>query len=577
MAEADTPDEQQSAPKPSPITTGPHRNVFQRLLGAYWRRKLWTLPLTLVVLAGIVMAVPQTRYPVLALGIKRTFSVTVTDSTAHTPVSGATISLDGHSITTDGSGKAKLTARVGARTLAVDKKYYRSVDQNVFVGLGTHGNTVDIALVATGRQVPLKVVDKITGKPISAATIKFLDTNAVTDASGQAQIVVPVSESPQSVTVSADGYNSLTSPLPAATPSSGTPAAFTVGLVLTGRVYFLSNLSGKIDVVSTNLDGSGRQTVVAGTGSEDSNDTVLLASRDWKFLALVSKRDGNSPKLYLVNADTKKLSTIDGATGVVTPIGWSDHYFVYQVSDPNAPAWQSGAVMLKSYNADTGATVTLVSTKATGTSNADAQYQAIWDTVFLGGNLVYTTTWYSYPGYLSVNGQQDTLVSIKPDGTGNKTLKSVDAGQYYFSNLKLATPAQAYIGVYSSTSSAANYYRVDANGSVSQSSTITSDAVTKDYPTYLLSPGGTSTFWSELRDGKNTLFVGDANGSNGAQVGTLSDYKPYGWFTDRYLLVQKGGSELYIMPATGGTPLKVSDYYRPQYSFQGYGGTYGGL
>jgi hypothetical protein len=35
---------------------------------------------------------------------------------------------------------------------------------------------------------------------------------------------------------------------------------------------------------------------------------------------------------------------------------------------------------------------------------------------------------------------------------------------------------------------------------------------------------------------------------------------PYNWYNDQYLLVSKGDSELYIMPATGGTPLKITNY-----------------
>jgi len=63
-----------------------------------------------------------------------------------------------------------------------------------------------------------------------------------------------------------------------------------------GKVFFLSNAGGKIDVVSTNLDGTDRKVVLAGTGKEDRNNTVLLASSDWKYLALLSLRDGgNNP------------------------------------------------------------------------------------------------------------------------------------------------------------------------------------------------------------------------------------------------------------------------------------------
>jgi hypothetical protein len=73
--------------------------------------------------------------------------------------------------------------------------------------------------------------------------------------------------------------------------------------------------------------------------------------------------------------------------------------------------------------------------------------------------------------------------------------------------------------------------------------------------------------------------VGDSEGQNGQQIAAQSDYSPFGWYTDNYLLVQKGGNELYVMPADDGSaPLKLSDYYRPLHStLYGYGGGYGGL
>jgi len=52
------------------------------------------------------------------------------------------------------------------------------------------------------------------------------------------------------------------------------------------------------------------------------------------------------------------------------------------------------------------------------------------------------------------------------------------------------------------------------------------------------------------------------------------------WFTDKYLLVSKDNSELYILPVAGLTgdtlPYKISDYYRPDISYNGYGRGYGG-
>ena len=94
------------------------------------------------------------------------------------------------------------------------------------------------------------------------------------------------------------------------------------------------------------------------------------------------------------------------------------------------------------------------------------------------------------------------------------------------------------------------------------------------------SPSGNVTFWSETRDGKNTLFVGDGQGANQKEIAKLSDYQTYGWYTEDYLLVSKDGSELYILGKDGikkdSEALKIMDYHKPAMSYMGYGG-YGGL
>jgi len=98
---------------------------------------------------------------------------------------------------------------------------------------------------------------------------------------------------------------------------------------------------------------------------------------------------------------------------------------------------------------------------------------------------------------------------------------------------------------------------------------------------YLASPSGNSTFWSEPRDGKNSLFVGDQAGSNAKQIASLSDYQTYGWYSEDYLLASKNGSELYIFGSEGikkeSAALKITDYHKPVLNYPGYGGGYGGL
>jgi hypothetical protein len=61
-------------------------------------------------------------------------------------------------------------------------------------------------------------------------------------------------------------------------------------------------------------------------------------------------------------------------------------------------------------------------------------------------------------------------------------------------------------------------------------------------------------------------------------IASSSDFTPYGWFTDGYILVSKDSSELYIQTAEkGAKPLKITDYHKPDTEFEGYGYGYGGL
>src|SRR6202008_1449233 len=116
------------------------------------------------------------------------------------------------------------------------------------------------------------------------------EEQAETDKDGKATVVLPVGTTTKKATLSLKGYNNKEGELQVSDKEIKKN-----GLTITpsGRVYLLSKKSGKIDVVKTNLDGSDRKPVLAGTGKEEDRGTVLLASRDWKYLALLSRRDSD--------------------------------------------------------------------------------------------------------------------------------------------------------------------------------------------------------------------------------------------------------------------------------------------
>jgi DNA-binding protein len=567
---------------PEVTKSGNESSRWHRFVAWYKDNKKKSVPLTILALLVLLFGIPWPRYHITGLVMKKNLSVQVVDSTAGTPVSGADVSLGSAHSLTDGSGKATLSqVKVGPHKLLVSKKYYKDYTTNVVVPILSQKTVPNIKFVATGRQVKVSVKNLISHQALANVDIKVSDINAKTDSTGSAIIVLPVGTQSEKTSLSLDGYNDSAVIVKA---NDKTIQENDFNLTPAGKVYFLSKLSGKIDVVKTNLDGSGRQTVLAGTGKEDDRNTVLLASRDWKYLALKSKRDNSASKIYLIDTSTDKLTTMDEGDADFAPIGWQDHYFMYKVSRNNHPAWQPNATSIKSYNAQSKQSLTLVNTNASGSSNADAQYEVIFDTntYIVGGNLVYAKTWYQYPGFLSVSGKQNVLGVIHPDGTGGKTAKSVDAGTSYFSSFKLNTPDELYFGLFDNSSSNTSYYAVDENGSVSSKPNLADKDVSGVSTTYLASPSNKVSFWSDERDGKLDLLLGDYDGTNGKTVARVStDYQTYGWYTDDYLLVSKKSSELYIMPKSGVQDetqlIKITDYHKPAQNFYGYGGGYGGI
>lgn len=556
--------EEQAEPK------GP--NVFQKFLKTYKARQKLAIPLTVLVVLVVLGAIPVTRYGVLGLVIKKDVSLNIVDTQTSVPVSGVNVTLRGQTGKTDGQGNVTLKGvKVGRAALKLTKKYYKDINATLTVSLSKPKTPGQFKIEATGRQVPVHVVNKITGQDVSGATIHAADTEAQTDKSGQATIVLPADQSTIDGTVSADKYNEQKVKI---TVNQQAVKDNTYSLTPAGKIYFLSKLSGKIDVVKTDLDGANRQTVIAGTGSEEEQGTLLLASRDWKYLALLAKRDNNPAKLYLIDTSNDKMTEIDSGDAYFNLVGWDDHYLVYTVTRNNIQYWQANKSALKSFNADSQQLATIDQTNAEGSSNSDYAAESIDGTYQIGHSIIYIKRWTAYydTTYHLAN-KRSGIYQANSSGSNKQLVKDFAADGSYISST-LSKPDEIYYDV-----GDAKYEYKD--GKISEAKDVKDEDFNTLYPTYLLSPGGTTTFWTEPRDGKNTLFLGDTSGDGGKQVLTLSEYSPYGWCTDDYLLVSKNGSELYILSVNGpgekGQVLKITDYHKPAITLRGYGGGYGGI
>lgn len=548
---------------------------LKQLWNKYLEKKKITIPITILVITLLLLAVPISRYKILGLFIKKQVMVSVVDSKTGKPVSEADVVLAGKSTLTNGDGLAMINdVKVGPQTTKVTKKYYNDAEsKNTLPIKGTA--KVEVKLEANGRQVPVSVVNKITGEAVKGATIKSGESKAQTDDKGVAVLVLNPNSQTEKASVAASGYNES---IVEVKVTDGVDDSNKFQITPGGKIYFLSKKSGKIDVVKTNLDGSDRKTVLAGSGTEDDFDTVLLASRDWKYLTLKSKREGKT-KLYLIDTSNDKLSTIDDSDAIFTPAGWSDSNFVYTVSRNDIKSWQSKQFALKSFDAKSGELRVLDESKAEGSDQNSYVTENFGQIYILENLLVYAKNWTaSYYSYNLLNGKRMSINSIRPDSTDKRMLRDFDVSADGTSFIlgKLYKPQEVIFQV-TQQANTLTYFEYE-NGEVKATTEITREKFDAYYPTYLMSPSGNKTFWSESRDGKNTLFVGGRNADNGKEIVSASEYTPYGWFTEDYLLVSKSGSELYIMPVNDAAKVsKITDYHKASQDFSGYGYGYGGF
>jgi hypothetical protein len=540
----------------------------------YWIKshKKIAIPATVVLVLGLLVAIPFTRYALAGLFMKQTYAVRVLDADTNKAVSSAVVTLDGVEAKTDSQGVAALHVPVGEATLSVAKKYYQTVHEEVLVPI-KRPDAQEVKLKATGRTVPVTVVNKVSGLAVGNAVVKAGEAEAKTDKKGQAIIVVPADKKEVQAVISGSGYNNADVTLHV---TAETVPENTFQLTPAGKIYFLSNQSGKIDLIKSDLDGSNRQVVLPGTGKEDRSNTVLLASRDWKYIALLSKRDGGEfAKLFLIEAGTDKLSVIDEGEATFSVHGWSGDRLVYSINREKLQSWESKRYALKSFYAPAKKITTLDETAAEG--DASISVSEYFGSVYvLDQEIAFTKpwNWVGSAGDLYAT-KHATLNTVKADGTQKKTLKS-------YPTQSIQTRSAEFGEIYLQYTETGKQKYDEYKGGKLAPVTLTDEQYYNDpYPTYSVSPSGKKTLWGDYRDGKNVFFVGDGAGQNGKQIGQSQDYAVYGWYSDDYVLLTRKGSEMHIMPAAGLTggvekSLKVSDYYKPNYVQGGFGYGYGG-
>ena len=542
-----------------------------RRFGVWCRtHKKRSVPSAVAIAIVLLSAIPVTRYNIAGLFVKRSVEVQVVDGQTKQPVSGADVSLRGKNAKTDGDGRAVLSGvKPGKANVIIRKTYYQDTTSPVTVRLNREPQSFQLEVTATGRQIPVRVTNKVTGNGVKGIKIIAGSTEAETDQDGEATVVVDALAAVVEADLSGEGYNGARVNL---TPGPEVTANV-FALTPAGKLYFLSKKTGNIDIAKTDLDGNNRETVLAGTGNEESASTVLLASRDWKFLALLARRDGAHASLYLIDTTTDKLTQIDTNDALFTLTGWSGHDFVYQSRSNTLADWQPKQTTLKSFSADTGKLTNVDETIATGTGYGDYVGESFTGVYVVDNQIVYAKNWLG--NSLQTASKRPGIYSAKANGSEKKLVK--DFNQSYLALIQ-SRPKEVYV---QQSSDGTNVFYAFTESGLKDEPNLTPATFNQFYATYLQSPSGSKTFWYEPRDGKNTLMVGDGYGQNGKELLSVGEYVAYGWYSDDYVLLSRNGSELFIAPVKLGLSeynlQKVTDYHKPAVNFLGYGGGYGGL
>ncbi len=534
----------------------------------WWRKRTAVVAEVMIALVIVLLAVPMTRYMALGWLWHRDVSVTVQDTQTGNAIADATVTVGDRTAVTDAGGVALLRdVPLGSYDMAVQKKYYNEEKQAMAVDVLPIGETM-VSLRANGIIRRLTVVDRLTDAPVRDASVVSADSKfGKTNAKGQIDILIPKGKKELEVTTTSPQHNVQKVMVTTKTDK--------IALVPTGSVYFLAKQDGRINVLKANYDGSASKVIVAGTGDENDATTMFVTSTDWKYAVLRAKRAPNKPEsLYIVSTKDDTYAVMDDTTATFAPVGWLGHSFVYQSTLMGNDQWRERSTSLKSYNAETGKTITLDENTTDPASTAGAAlYETIDSPLITGGTVVYAKTWTTRgEKTISSEGKQARILSIKPDGSDQKTLKSTPATDVEAVALKAGSPDVAYAtitskrGVVTYGEITAGAFKDLADGAVA----------TRTYPAYIASPDGMKTLWADKQDDTYTMYLGDKSGDSKQQVSAKGALQPYAWLTGDRIIVRKGTTELAITTIdylkNGKSPLVIGNYFQTtQAAVAGYG------
>lgn len=515
------------------------KQKIKRLYQQWWDNKRLRYG-TFAGLGVFVLAlglIPPSRYFMLnTVGVRARASMVVVDDSTERPLKNVQVTLGRQTLKTDSSGKVAFSrVKLGRQNLVVEKRAFAGSKRPVTIGWGSNplGQT---KINPVGAQYTFYASDWLSGKPVPQAEASSGDFDAVADKDGKIVLTIDASDSDDlDVTIRATDYRDEVIKL-----DLGNKAQIDTKLVAKRKEVFVSKRSGKYDLYKIDVDGKNEQLILAGSGNENDNIT-LLAHPTQEVAALVSTRDTAR------NRDGYLLSTLtvidlgDNSTEKVVQseevriLGWSGDRLVFIQVAAGASAGNPKRQRLVSYDYKTNEKLELAS------SNSFNDFTLIGNTVYYA------------PGTLYNSGATNHVYAQRVDGANKITLLDKEVWTIFRSSYNQLS--------FSADQSWYAYKLGDTKASLKAG-----PPDNLQDRSYIDSPNGKSSLWTEERDGKSTLLLYDVDKASDkvlkSQAGLQSPIRWLNSSTLIYRIQTPGESADYVMSVNGGDAKKIRDVTR---------------
>jgi len=515
------------------------KDKLKRFFKAWWgnRYARWGTIIGLILTLIILAVVPNTRYFFLNIfGVRGSVSLSVLDESTQLPLKNIHVKIANQSGLTDSEGKLKLyNLKLGKTQLAIEKRAFATRTIPVTIGWGSNPQG-DIALKAVGAQYIFTVNDFLSKKAIEKAEASSGEASAIADKNGKITLTIDTTETADdalSVTIKATNYRDEIVNL-----DVNAKTEQKIEMVPARKQVFISNRTGKYDVYKIDVDGKNEKLVLAGTGNER-NDMTLVSHPSDEEVALVSTRDNLRNKdgyllstLSLINLGDNSAKSVAQSERIQI-IGWINERILYVQIAAGASASNPKRSRLMSYDYKT----------ADKQEIASANY--FNDVILVSGSVYYAPS-------TSYQNESVGLIKSNADGKTKKTIINQEVWNIFrvsYEKLNLSIAQSWY------------EYKIGDDAPTKLS-------ITPANPrsrVYVDNIGSKHSLWMDQRDGKGVLLDYDVTNKTEKTLKTASGLNtPIRWVSSNTLVYRVHTNQEtadYVLNIDGGEARKIKDVY----------------